>query len=170
MGQLGTSINKSKINSEMTKNSFNVTWVFIDYLKWFKWQHLRTKFHVRSGQFVTHLDTVLINFDVKENELRQLKFQTPSYQKEWGSSIFTFLTLRVLPWLQERKNETIKLTSPPFHVWKEVIIVLYTADQARPIMMEGWTEPFLCAHICALSCPCRSGHSELKAWKLRKLS
>lgn len=46
---------------------------------------------------------------------------------------------------KKRKNDSIKLTSPPFHVRKEVIIVLYTADEARPIMTEGWTERFLCA-------------------------
>ena len=46
---------------------------------------------------------------------------------------------------KKKKNDSIKLTSPPFHVWKEVITVLYTADEARPIMMEGWTEWFLCA-------------------------
>lgn len=37
--------------------------------------------------------------------------------------------------ITRKKNDTIKLTSPPFHVWKEVIIVLYTADEARPVMM-----------------------------------
>ena len=80
------------------------------------------------------------------------EISNPSHHIEWGSSIFTFLTLRVSPWLtrkkgekKKKKNDSIKLTSPPFHVWKEVITVLYTADEARPIMMEGWTEWFLCA-------------------------
>lgn len=41
---------------------------------------------------------------------------------------------------KKKRNNTIKLTSERFHVRKEVIIVLYTADQARPIMTEGWTE------------------------------
>lgn len=48
------------------------------------------------------------------------------------------------------KNDTIKLTSLPFHVWKEVIIELYPADSTRPVMTEGWTEQFLCAHIAVL--------------------
>lgn len=64
--------------------------------------------------------------------------------------------------ITRKKHDSIKLTSPLFHVWKEVIIVLYTADEARPIMMEGWTEPFLCADIPALSCPCTPGYPEMK--------
>lgn len=59
--------------------------------------------------------------------------------------------------ITRKKHSSIKLTSPPFHVWKEVIIVLYTADEARPIMMEGWTERFLCAEKPALSCLSRPG-------------
>lgn len=54
-----------------------------------------------------------------------------------------------------KKPDSIKLTSPPFHVRKEVIIVLYTADEARPIMMEGWVEPVLWADTVALSRHCK---------------
>lgn len=46
-------------------------------------------------------------------------------------------------------TDTIKLTFRPFHVWKEVITALYTADSARPVMTEGWTQWFLCTHRAA---------------------
>lgn len=39
----------------------------------------------------------------------------------------------------KRKKIYSKLTSPPFHVRKEVIIVLYTADEEKPIAAEGRT-------------------------------
>lgn len=69
------------------------------------------------------------------------------------SACFTMITRKERK--KERRN-TIKVTSAPFHVRKEVIIALYTADQARPIMTEGWTEQLLCADIPALNCPCRT--------------
>lgn len=45
---------------------------------------------------------------------------------------FTVITIK-------KKKIYSKLTSPPFHVRKEVIIVLYTADEEKPIAAEGRT-------------------------------
>lgn len=45
---------------------------------------------------------------------------------------FTVITIK-------EKKIYSKLTSAPFHVRKEVIIVLYTADEEKPIAAEGRT-------------------------------
>lgn len=42
--------------------------------------------------------------------------------------------------IKKERQRSIRLTSMLFYVRKEVIIVLYTADEARPGAAEGWTK------------------------------
>lgn len=96
---------------------------------------------------------VLINKCRFKTQIAADEISELSYHTEWGSSVFTLLPRWVRPWLPEgEKIWTIKPTAAPFHVRKEVITVLYTADEARPVMTEGWTALVLRAHIPALGC------------------
>lgn len=67
-------------------------------------------------------------------------------------NIYIFARAFYCDYNKKEINCSIKLTLPPFHVRKEVIIASYAADQARPVMTEGWSKEFtasLSRHTCS---------------------